>query len=244
MKKIISLFAVMAVTTGAAVAAPSHITRNANGGYNVTYDYNDKAKTGWYVGGRADINLMNWKNKYTFNEDGTGALLKFSDKYSAEPMFGGSLFAGYTFNYFWRAELELGYLGKFKDSDQGTDFSLSIPYAMANVYYDFVSDIYVGAGVGIALPRTELDFANTTGGDFRETNVSPMVGLMIGYTYELDYNLALDIRYRLAGLYGSSHTRDIELIDIESGVISNGSFETDIDLILDNSFSIGLKYEF
>ncbi len=244
MKKIISLFTIVALTSGAAVAAPSHITRAANGGYRVTYDYQDKAKSGWYVGGRAEMSFLNWKNKYTFYSEEIGSPVDMSDKYSMEPVFGGSLFGGFTFNYFWRAELELGYMGKFKESDQGTDFALSIPYAMANVYYDFTNDVYVGAGLGLALPQTEWDAPSFVGGEFRETSVSPMVGIMIGYSYELDDNLVLDLRYRLAGLMGLDYDRDLQFENIVTGEVSNGYFKNDIDLILDNSFSIGLRYEF
>lgn len=239
MRKIVSLFAIVALTTTAAVAAPSHIQRNANGGYNVTYDYQDKAKTGWYVGGRAELSFMNWKNKYSTDAGFFGASDYGEDSYSAEPVFGGSLFAGYTFNYFWRAELEAGYMGFFEDKDATTEFSLSIPYLMANGYYDFTNGLYVGAGVGIAVPRTTIDGVYFDGGKRDETAVSAMGALMAGYSYDLDDNLVLDLRYRFAIMSGVEHT--LNFVDS-----SNAAhwFRNDIDLILDNSFSIGLRYEF
>ncbi len=238
MKKITSVLVLLGLVSGAAVAAPSHITRSGNGAYNVTYDYTDKAKTGWYIGGRAELSFLNWKNKYSSDYADVDTSYD-DDKYSFEPVFGGSLAAGYRFDYFWRAELEAGYIGQFSDSEDGFDFKMSAPYLMANAYYDFANDVYVGAGAGIAMPTTKLDSAYFNGGDREETTVSPMLGVMLGYSYELDYNLVLDLRYRLAGFWGTEHERSIRITPTESA-----SFENKIGLILDNSLSIGIRYEF
>lgn len=243
MKRLVSLVVLCGLTMPA-IAAPSYLTRDGRGGYIVTYDYTDKAKTGWYVGARADLNLWNWKNKYSVDDDLTNVNINSdSDKYSFEPTFGGSAFAGFRFAYFWRAELEAGYLGYFKDADGEADFTMQIPYLTANVYYDFVNGLYLGAGVGVAMPITTLDLdatlATTDGADRTKYGVSPMAGIMLGYSYELDYNLVLDIRYRLAGLFGADHR--ISMWD------SDGVphwFQNDIDFILDNSISVGIRYEF
>ena len=58
MKRLVSL-AVLIGLTGPALAAPSYLTRDSNGGYVVTYDYTDKAKTGWYIGGPAGFGFWN-----------------------------------------------------------------------------------------------------------------------------------------------------------------------------------------
>ncbi len=218
--------------------AASYLQRDGNWGYQVTYDYTDKAKTGWYVGGRAELSLLNWTNKY--DTDWPGAVGAFEeDKYSFEPVFGGSLFAGKRFAYFWRAELEAGYLGYFEDKDNIAEFSLSIPYMTANIYYDFINNLYVGAGVGVALPMTTLDGSFFKYEKRQDIAVAPMVALMLGYSYELDDNLVLDLRYRLSGMTGITHRVDMEEY---SGTVRY--FENKIDFILDNSFSIGLRYEF
>ncbi len=239
MKKIVSLLAVAALTSTAAIAAPSHIVRNANGGYDVTYDYTNKAKTGWYIGGRAELSLLNWENKYSTSSNFAPDTAYASDKYSAEPVFGGSLFGGYTFNYFWRAELEAGYMGYFEDKDSSAEFSLSIPYVSANVYYDFVNDMYVGAGVGVAVPTTTIDSTMFDGHQRKESAAAAMGSLMVGYSYELDDSLVLDLRYRFAMMTGVDQELDFETY---GGELHH--FKNDIDLILDNSFSIGLRYEF
>ncbi len=243
MKKITSVFVLLGLVSGAATAAPSHIARDGRGGYNVTYDYTDKAKTGWYIGGRAELSFLNWKNKYS--SDYIGVDTQYGDDgYSFEPVFGGAVSAGYRFDYFWRAELEAGYIGQFSDSDAWADFKLSAPYLMANGYYDFTNGLYVGAGAGIAVPTTELDGNIFYNGDRKKTSVSPMLGVMLGYSYKLDHNLVLDLRYRLAGFMGAEQERGIEWREDALSEWQQGYFKNDIDLILDNSVSIGLRYEF
>lgn len=217
-----------------AIAAPSHITRNSSGGYDVTYNYTDKAKTGWYVGGRVALSLLDWENEYSSNDPGVNEAYN-KDEYSFESVFGGSVFAGRTFNYFWRAEVEAGLVGQFEDKDDGAEFKLTVPYVLANGYYDFSNGLYVGAGLGIAMPKTELDMAAFESGDRSKTTVSPMGALMFGYTHKLDYNLVLDLRYRLAAFGGTDHERTLD----------NGfKFKNEIGLILDNSVSLGIRYEF
>ena len=62
-----------------------------------------------------------------------------------------------------------------------------------------------------------------------------LAGIMIGYTHELDYNLTFDIRYRLAGLFGGEQERTL---------LGGEAFSNDIGLILDNSISFGIRYDF
>lgn len=236
MKKIVSLAVLAALTTTVANAAPSYIKRDAHGGYGVTYDYTDKAKNGWYVGGHVALNLMSWENEYSTDWAAINAQYN-SDKYS-EVVFGGDIFFGKTFKYFWRAELEAGLLGQFEDKDNIASFELTIPYLMANGYYDFVNGFYVGAGLGIAVPTTALDGSVYVDGDRKSSIVSPMLGIMVGYSHELDYNLTLDVRYRLAGLMGPDHER------IMTDGIDSYTFKNEIGLILDNSLSIGIRYNF
>ena len=234
MKKLVSVFVLTALTTTVASAAPSYITRAGNGAYNVTYDYTDKAKTGWYVGGRLELSLLNWENEYSSDDPGVDATYDHDD-YSFEPVFGGSVYAGRTFNYFWRAEVEAGLIGQFEDKDDGASFKMTVPYLMANGYYDFANGLYVGAGLGIAVPKTELDMAAFEAGDRSERAISPMGALMVGWTYELDYNLVLDLRYRFAGFVGTEQTRKLD----------NGyDFTNDIGFVMDNSISLGVRYEF
>lgn len=248
MKKIVSLAVLIGLTATVADAAPSYLTRNQDGGYKVTYDYTDKAEVGnWYIGGRLDLNIMNWENEYsTSPEIGIG---ENKEEYT-EALFGGNVFVGHTFNYFWRAELEAGIISEFDDADDGTSFKLTVPYLMANGYYDFANGFYVGAGLGVAVPKTELDDDAFKSGGRSKRRVSPMVGLMGGWSYHLDYNLLLDFRYRLAMLWGPEHMREyrdgayVEYGDGTSLDLTGVEFTNKIGLILDNSISVGLRYEF
>ena len=248
MKKILlSSLVAMAVAAPAVAAVPSHITRNSEHGYTVTYNYKDKAKTGWYVTGRAELGFWNFKQKY--NSDYPVTYDEFnSDSYSFEPVFGGSLAGGAHLNYVWRAELEAGYLGYFSDKDNDVETSISVPYLVANGYRDFSNGLYVGAGVGFALPITKMDAPAFNPGDRSKTNFSPMLGLMLGWSHKLDDSLVLDLRYRLAGVFAvskQSRTWEEPYIHPVYGLgYQTYSVESKISSLLDNSISIGLRYEF
>lgn len=241
MNKIISVAVLFGVVAAPAFAAPSYIARDGRGGYNVTYSYQDKAKSGWYLTGRAEVSMLNWKNKYS-----TTVGVSDSDKFSFEPVFGGSVAGGHRFNHFWRGEIEGGYIGYYDDTKDGTEFSISLPYLMANGYYDFTNGLYVGAGIGAAMPITKLEAYTVDAGDVvkmtgdsTKTHLSAMGGLMFGWARKLDDNLVLDLRYRLAGITGVKQTRGVSVADVEMY-----KFKNKINFIMDNSISLGIRYEF
>lgn len=238
MKKLVSIIALFMVATPAFAATkaprPSYLTKNGAGRYDVTYAYTDKQKSGWYGVLRAELAFLNFKNKYS--SDVALDPSEDHDNYSFEPVFAVNGAVGMRIDYFWRADLELGYLTRFTDEDEGYKFTLDVPYLMANGYYDFTNGLYVGAGLGIAFPTTTWDsVVFTDAGNRSKTSVSPMVGLMLGYTYKLDDNMVLDLRYRIAGLNGVKHKREMNSVNY---------FQSKTGLILDNSISIGLRYEF
>jgi len=229
----------MPAFAAARTATPSHITKDGQGGYDVTYNYKDKAKTGWYVTGRAELSLLNFKNKYSSDDDWRANESYSDDKYSFEPVFGGSLAAGKKINYFWRAELEAGYLGFFEDEDEAAKFSISMPYIMANGYYDFTNGLYVGAGLGASLAQYKISGSLFNGFDRDKTTFAPMAGLMFGWAHQLDDNLVVDLRYRLAAMTGAELKLGFQdLADQQHW------FKSKTDWILDNSFSLGIRYEF
>ena len=237
-KGLTSVFLMAGTVAFSASAAPSYLIRDkdvdSSYAYNVKYDYKDKPKNGLYITGRVDMNMLSWENNYTSDD----VVNNGSDKYSMETIFGGNFAAGKRFNYFWRWEIEAGYLGEFSDADATAKFTLEVPYAIANMMYDFTGGIYLGAGVGLAMPTTTWDGDLWIYNDNRtQQSISPMGAFMIGYSAKLDDNFVLDLRYRLAGFKGTTHN-----LMYETNQIFN--FQNDIGMILDSSVSVGLRYEF
>lgn len=236
MKKIMSVAVLAALAVSGADAAPRQLVRNKDGSYKVTYDYTDRAEVGrWYLGGRLDMNLLSWSNENKTNGPNPDML---GDDSFTEVLFGGNVFAGHTFEYFWRAELEAGVISEFEEEDSGTSFKMTVPYLMANGYYDFANDFYVGAGLGVAMPKVRLQGLHFVGGDNSQRGVSPMLGVMGGWSYHLDYNLLLDLRYRLGMFWGPKIEREFK-----SGA-NVYDISADVGMVWDNSISVGLRYEF
>ena len=105
MKKVMSVAVLAALVSNVADAAPRELVRNDDGSYKVTYDYTDRAETGWwYLGGRLDMNLLSWTNKNEVDPAASDAHLLGDDSFT-EVLLGGNIFVGRTFEYFWRAEL-------------------------------------------------------------------------------------------------------------------------------------------
>ena len=73
-----------------------------------------------------------------------------------------------------------------------------------------------------------------------------MGAAMLGYAYYLSESLILDVRYRFAGFTGTKIKRGVtgHTIEINGAEVRLDSVETKVGFIMDNSISIGLKYEF
>lgn len=195
-----------------------------------------------YVGGRVALHLMSWKNKYKATPAAAIVDSDFDhDDYLFEPVFGGNIFAGYRFTPNWRSDVEFGYMTEFSDSDNDITFKLRTPYVMANAYYDFDGGFYLGLGAGMAFPRATLDWSVFQVGSASETKLSFAGALMAGYSYYMTDSFAVDFRYRLAGFVGPKWSRSII-----PGIMDTGleTLETDVGFVIDNSLSLGLRYEF
>ena len=199
-----------------------------------------------YVGARLDLNLLSMKTKYHSSEPAAIADKSADhDSYSFEPVFGGNVALGLKFTPSWRGEFELGYITKFKDSDEGITFNTSTSYLMGNVMYDFANGLYLGAGVGVALSNVGVEWNKFVPDDKDRTNLSLMGGVMFGYGHRLSDSLVLDLRYRFAAFEGSDVTRVVHDYSV-NGNPPFPDFQLNVDLktVFDNSFSIGLRYEF
>ena len=207
----------------------------------VRYNGLNKTCGAWYVGGRMNLSMLSWENEYSSTYPALD-LAYDHDKYSFEPVFGGAFTAGYAFDTAWRLDIEAGIMGRFEDNDEGVNFTLTVPYVIANAYNDFYNGMYIGVGLGLAVPKTELDGEHSgiifEGGHRTKRNGSVMGAAMIGYAYDFDQHLTLDVRYRLAAFNGTRH--ETKLID----GTDEYEFRNKIGLILDNSVSVGLRYRF
>ena len=203
--------------------------------------YTVETAKGWYLGGRLALSFLNFTAQNEIVADGVALDGVIDDyKFSFETVFGGSVFAGTDFQLsdeWFRGDFEAGLIGCFENNDAGTDLKLTVPYLMANGYYDFVNGLYVGAGLGIALPKIELGGYDLDSGDPKKTGVSPIFGAMFGWSYDLDARMTLDLRYRLAGFFGPEIERAMygdEYVEVK----------TDVGFVLENSLSMGLRYRF
>lgn len=195
-------------------------------------------RSNWYLGGRVGADMLTWKNKYKATP--ASAIVGADadhDNYTFEPVFGGDLFLGYHFTPAVRGDIELGYISEFSDTDNGFTFRMSTFYGTFNAYYDFINHFYLGAGIGFAFPRLDLEWEYFNNAR-TESDLSMMFALMGGYTYDLSEKLVLDLRYRLSGHWGSSFTQAV------SGYGPLTAIETSVGFVLDNQFTIGLRYEF
>ncbi len=185
----------------------------------------------WYGAIRGEASFLNWKNEYSSDADVDGT----SERFSFEPVFGASLAIGHVGDNNWRGEVEAGLIGRFSDSGYGADFKLTIPYVSVNALHDFDNNVFVGAGLGLALPKVDLSWYTF---EVDEREFSPKFDLMAGYSHQLDSRVSLEFRYKLSVLFGP---------DVKAQGISNSGdywLKTDVGTIFANSFSIGLRYIF
>lgn len=216
---------------------------NGNGSVSGAYSYN-KGGSG-YVGMNLDINLLNWTNKYKALPVAYNDAFDHDD-YRFKPLIGGHFVAGYRFSPGWRADAEFGFTSEFEDSDNGITFKMSVPYVTANIYHDFVNGLYLGIGGGAAFPTISMEWERFTANNSSKTGASPMGAAMLGYAYYLSESLIFDVRYRFAGFTGTKIKRGVtgHTIEVNGAEINLDSVETKVGFIMDNSISIGLKYEF
>ncbi|MCQ2599649.1 MAG: porin family protein [Alphaproteobacteria bacterium] len=194
---------------------------------------------GWYMTGRVELSFLNWDNKYS-TDDGWDPNKEFAqDSYSFEPVMGGSLSIGYMFRNAYRAELEAGYIGAFEDSDATTRFEMQGTYMMANGLYDIKNTgFYVGAGLGVSSLITKWSGVYNVDSK-RDYNFGLIGALMAGYTHQLDEKMYLDLRYRISGMTGGT-----QKFNFQDTLNNMHEMQNKMNFVLDNSISLGIRYEF
>ena len=201
---------------------------------------------GAYVGARLGVDLLTWKNKYKATPAPVGDSGADHDDYFLKPVFGGDVFAGLYVNPAIRADLEIGYMGKFDDSDNGYTFKLDSQYITLNGYYDFLGGFYVGLGAGAAFTKVELDHSHFVANSRTKTRTSLTGAAMLGYSRYLSERLVLDFRYRLSGFMGPKLSRGMipGYYPAEDPLSTVREISVKTGFILDNAFTVGLRFEF
>lgn len=204
----------------------------------------NKSDKNLYAGGRLALSLLSWDNKFDFGGDENALVPSATQEYSLETLFGGSAFVGTDFKLYdtwFRADLEAGLIGRFEDSGDGFAIKLTVPYVIANGYYDFSNNFYAGMGVGVALPMTRFEHPYFVDDNDSKIGVSPMFALMAGWFHNLNESVTLDVRYRLSTFMGNEHSREINDVNI----LNDGYVYTSkTGWVLENSLSVGLRYNF
>ena len=242
MKKISMILLSIMLLPMAAVAKDSgSYAKNMYGELNIGYKVKQKQDTEkYYIGAHGDLSFMNWKNEYT-GETNDG-VIRGSEDFNFKSVLGVDFLIGYMIAPTARVDLELGYIGKFSETEieynenyipEKSTFDFSTYYLLANYYYNFKYGLYVGAGLGGAISNVSLDHTHVQ--KQTETSISPMGVLTFGWLSKLDDKIDFDLRYRLSFFDGGDVTLDM----------TNGyEVKTELGLVINNTVSAGIRYKF
>lgn len=134
-----------------------------------------------------------------------------------------------------RTELEYGYNGKVKfteDADEDhVDVTIKSQSLMANIYYDFFTGTnltpYVGAGIGYARLKNNLD--DSDGTSFAKSNNNFAWNVGVGFNYALTENLDIDVSYRFTDYGKVKYKGQIDGFTVKQR---------------GNEFNFGIRYRF
>lgn len=197
-----------------------------------------------YVSGRVFLNMMSWEDEYATNY--IGSRIEFNkDTYSLEKLYGGSVALGMRFDSGWRGELEVGMNSKFTDKEEYATYTMSVPFAMLNVYYDFDSGFYLGAGLGAAKPKTTMELRLPYGTtDMEKSVISPRLGGALGFLLEINENAAIDLGGRASAFKGTNMPGEYLWDEYEDGNLTQYNLRVEAGWITEYSISVGLRYQF
>lgn len=193
----------------------------------------------WYIGARFIQNFAFFTEDHSAIEDGD-PVTPTSVNHSAAAQSGGSVFIGHRFDDNWRTELEVGYTGVYKDTTDGFYLHMSAPFASINATYNTVEQnwgwLYIGAGIGAAVPQIEERSLSNK----RETasSISVMPSILAGWRFRAADAWFVDIGYRFSVYDAGSIQYDYEIDGID------GVFTNDIGWVMNHAVQIGLTFEF
>jgi opacity protein-like surface antigen len=154
----------------------------------------------------------------------------------AAPEFGYDIVAGYQFAPRWRAELNYGYAGKYKDNLTDGRWAMDVQYLMANALYRLWTldewSVHLGPGLGAAMVHAHMDSLDIAG---TTTKLRIAGHLLIGLEYRATDWLAIVGQFRT--MYGggvSEHYR----------FNSGATMDAQTKPILTNSLMLGVRVMF
>lgn len=202
---------------------------------NQDYDY--------YIAANITKNMWSWDNEYESNYTGVDLLFN-NDHYSFESVWGGSVAVGTVFESGLRGDVELGVSKKFKDIDDFAGFTMHVPYVMANVYKDFESGFYLGAGLGVARPTVTIQGDLFDNIETEKNSISPKIGVSVGFATRVADNFFIDLRYRFSGLKGTDISSKFWWDQYNDGNYEQFYMQVKAGLIMENAVSAGIRFTF
>jgi opacity protein-like surface antigen len=162
---------------------------------------------------------------------------------------GFAVSAGWHYDSDWRFEFEGGYTGKYSNQADDVAFAMWAPYLTFNALYNTPEktwgSFYVGPGLGIAFPTTKVSAGDMNvhflEGEEVKREFSPILALLAGYQYSFTERFVLDLGYKLSTFSGTDHSRDFQLTGTP---VQIHTFTNKTGWVLDNAFSIGVRYYF
>ena len=203
----------------------------------------EEGDSDWYVSAFIADYMWSWENSY--ESDWYGVVSSYDkDKYSFKSVLGGAVAVGSSFDSGVRADIEIGLTSTFSDSDENFKVSMSLPYAMINLYRDFDGGFYIGAGLGIARATAELSGNLFENNGVRRSLLSPKFGGAIGYATSISDGVYIDFRYRLSGVKGTAVSNSRFLWDEYYGEYEEFNLKVEGGWIMENAIMAGLRFNF
>mgnify|MGYP001377256847 CR=1 FL=1 len=185
--------------------------------------------SGWYL--RGDLSYNAGSPVYDFTLLGESV---------SHNRIGGGLGVGYHFTDNLRGDITVNYLGGdsygFNDGTDFVDLSHTVWSGLVSGYYDIATIAgftpYVGAGVGLAYSKHEIDVAAPSvplAASWSESQYEFAYALMAGASYRITDNASVDVGYQFL------HTPGMEYLDTDLLTVRKG--------VQHHQIKVGLRYD-
>ena len=115
---------------------------------------------------------------------------------------------------------------------------------MVNVYHDFDSGFYLGAGLGLSRATAELSGSLFEGNGVRKSLLSPKLGAAAGYSLDISDGVYLDFKYRLSWVKGTAVSNSRFLWDEYRNEYEEFFLEVNSSWVWENALMAGIRFNF